>query len=109
MKRVDDELDALFQAYHESVAVPESGPYFMPRLWERIEARRNFMFRFKKLSQVFVGLAAALCLLMTGVTVMWTPSPQQHASYVDVLAEAHPAENVAALGILGHPDSEASH
>jgi len=84
----------------------------MPRLWDQIEAKRAFAFRLKKVTQVFVAASAFACLLMTGITVMGDSSPalQPHATYVDVLAEAHPAENLAALGILAHADgSEASH
>jgi hypothetical protein len=112
MDGFDGRLEQLFDDYKASVAIPEAGAGFMPRLWEQIDARRNFAFRLKKLTQLFVAVSAALCLLMTGITVVSNSSNsrQPHATYVDVLAEAHPAENLAALGILAHGEGyEANH
>ncbi len=110
MDRFDGRVEKLFQDYNESVIVPEASTQFMPRLWEQIDARRSFAFRLKKATQVLVGASAFACLLMTGMTLFSTPSRQQHATYVDVLAEAHPAENLAALGILSHAEGpEAGH
>jgi hypothetical protein len=112
MDRFDGRLEQLFDDYKASVIVPEPGANFMPKLWEQIDSRRAFAFRLKKLTQVFVAASAVACLLMTGINVVTnSPNPhQQHATYVDVLAEAHPSENLAALGILAHPEGyEASH
>ena len=36
----------------------------MPELWRKIEARQFFLARVKKLTQVFVAAAAAICLLL---------------------------------------------
>src|SRR5580704_2554526 len=106
MEEFDREIQTLFRMYGESISVPEPGPGFMPRLWERIDARRNFAFRMKKLTQLIVATAAAACLLMTGITVISAPSAHAwHATYLDALAEAHPTENLMALGILPHPET----
>jgi hypothetical protein len=112
MDRFDERLEQLFETYKDGIVVPDPGAGFMPRLWEQIEARRAFAFRLKKVTQVFVAASAFACLLMTGFSVVGNSSQavQPHATYVDVLAEAHPAENLAALGILAHAEgSEASH
>lgn len=112
MDRFDRRLEELFEDYKASVVTPESSAGFMPRLWEQIDARRTFAFRLKRVTQVFVAASAVACLLMTGISVVSNSSngAQTHASYVDVLAEAHPSENLAALGILAHAEgSEASH
>ena len=104
MDRFDAELNELFQAYSDAIGSPQAGPNFMPRLWEQIEARRNFTFRFRKLTQVFVAAAAATCLLLAGITVAGPTSISQPASYIDALAEAQPPDNLAALGITAEPN-----
>ena|ERR1019366_8626854 len=104
MHGTNQDLDTLLQAYRDTVLVPEPGAHFMPRLWEKIDKRRNFTVRWKRVSQVFVGSAAVICLLITGIMVTpRTPGSSTHATYLDVLAEAHPTDNLAAQGIA-HSD-----
>jgi hypothetical protein len=112
MDRFDGRLEQLFEDYKANIVVPEPGPGFMPRLWDQIDARRTFAFRLRKATQVFVAASAVACALMMGISIMGNSSKgaPPHATYVDVLAEAHPSENLAALGILAHPEgSEATH
>ena len=75
----------------------------MPDLWRKIEARQFFLRRVKKLTQVFVVAAAAICLLLgIALEVPVSTGAQAQAvrgNYVDVLADANPAENLTALGI----------
>jgi hypothetical protein len=100
MNRLEHDLDALLAEYRNSVDVPEAGVNFMPKLWDRIEARRSFAFQWKRATQIFVGAAAAICLLFTGLTIAPRTTSSQHATYADVLAEAHPTENLVAQGII---------
>ena len=71
----------------------------MPRLWGKIEAKRSFVYRLKKMSQLAVAAALAACVL-SGILI----SPLAHretlpaGTYVDMLAEAHADETVAAMG-----------
>ncbi len=58
------ELDHLFERYRTAVPDPEASVNFMPELWRKIEARQFFLARLKKLTQVFVAAAAAICLLL---------------------------------------------
>ncbi len=97
----DGELNHLFETYRAALPDPEASANFMPELWRKIEARQFFLLRLKKLTQVFVAAAAAICLLLgiilqapasSGTTVV-------RGNYVDVLADANPAENLAAVGI----------
>jgi len=97
----DGELDHLFESYRAALPDPEASANFMPELWRRIEARQFFLVRMKKLSQLFVAAAAAICLLL-GIILqapVSSDTPLARGSYVDVLAEANPAENLAAVGI----------
>lgn len=100
MDQFNDELNALFATYKAAVPDTDASANFMPQLWRNIEARQNLVLRVRKLTQVFVGAAAAVCLLFAMIQVVPAGSrPEVHASYVDALAAAHPADNLAALGI----------
>jgi hypothetical protein len=97
----DGELSHLFESYRAALPDPEASVNFMPELWRKIEARQFFLVRLKKLTQVFVAAAAAICLLL-GIILQSPVSSETtvvRGNYVDVLADANPAENLAAMGI----------
>ena len=94
------ELDHLFEQYRIAVPDPEASGNFMPELWRKIEARQSYLLRLKKLTQVFVAAAAAICLLMgIALQIPVAEQPAVSANYVDVLADANPTENLSAVGI----------
>jgi hypothetical protein len=95
------ELDHLFEQYRATLPDLEASVNFMPELWRRIEVRQTFVARLKKLTQVFVAAAAAICLLFGMLLQMpvSNDTPIVRGNYVDVLADANPAENLAAVGI----------
>lgn len=97
--------------YRQAVDEPEPSTNFMPRLWQGIEARRTFAFRFRRVTQVFVGAAAALFLLIAGLSTVMpsTQGPLLRGTYLDALAEAHPADSLAVLGIVHADPAEANH
>jgi hypothetical protein len=101
--RMDSEkaLNDLFARYRVIIPDPEAGANFMPELWRRIEARQFFLVRIKRMTQVFVAAAAAICLLLGIALEMPVSHDRQHVggNYVDVLANANPTENLAAVGI----------
>ena len=99
----NDDLDALFAEYKAALPDPEASSNFMPQLWRRIDARQNTLFRIKRISQVFVAAAAAICILFA--TMLAVPNHGDlSSSYVDVLAQAYPTENLASHGILDEAD-----
>jgi hypothetical protein len=101
MDQFNSELKSLFASYRAAVPDPDASANFMPELWRRIQARQTLVMRVRKLTQVFVGAAAAACLLFAMIQVVPSGSRQEvHANYVDALAAAHPADNLAALGIV---------
>jgi len=105
MERWDSEkeLDALFASYKAAVPDPDASANFMPELWGKIDARRSFTLRVRKLTQVFVGAAAALCLLFAMIEVVPNSTHADiHGTYVDMLAATHPVDNLSALGIAPH-------
>ena len=101
MDQGNRELDHLFERYRAALPDPDASVNFMPELWRKIEARQFFLVRVKKLTQVFVAAAAAICLFL-GIVLQVPVSTQTQlvrGNYVDVLADANPAENLAAIGI----------
>jgi len=95
------ELDHLFERYRAALPDPEASVDFMPELWRKIESRQFFLARVKKLTQVFVAAAAAICLFL-GIALQVPVSSDRQAvisNYVDLLAEANPTENLTAVGI----------
>jgi hypothetical protein len=94
------ELDHVFEQYRLAVPDPEASANFMPALWRKIEGRQFFLLRLKKLTQVFVAAAAAICLLLGIVLqVPVAERPAVSGNYVDVLADANPTDNLNSIGI----------
>jgi hypothetical protein len=101
MDQMNGELDHLFERYRAALPDPVASVNFMPGLWRKIEARQFFLARVKRLTQVFVAAAAAICLLL-GIALqvpVSTDTSVVRGNYIDVLADANPAENLTAVGI----------
>lgn len=88
----DDQLDQLFRAYCEAYPAPEPRPDFMPRLWNRIEARQTFAFSFRRMANALVTAAMAASIAL-GVYMALPHSTGSnaayYASYVEALADAN--------------------
>ena len=83
-------LDELLTAYRGAFDEPEPKADFMPRLWARIEARREsqVVFAWRRWAQAFVGLAAVASLFMVLLQVMpGVPVQAAHGGYIDQLSE----------------------
>jgi hypothetical protein len=101
MDQLNDDLNPLFVQYREALPDPEPSAGFMPNLWRAIEAKRGITRRIRHLTQLILTGAAAACVAMIlSVAVPGTRAHESHATYTDVLAAAHPAESLAALGIV---------
>jgi negative regulator of sigma E activity len=88
----EERLDALFAEYREALPDPEAGSDFMPKLWQKIEARRvETTWVFRRLAQICVAATVALTLLL-GTVLMPQPDNSDvfySGSYVDILAADH--------------------
>lgn len=101
MDQWNNELNALFTEYKQAIPDPDASANFMPELWRKIEARQSFTIRVRKLTQVFVGAAAAVCLVFAMLEAIPGSSRSEvHGSYIDVLAASHPVDGLGALGIV---------
>ena len=99
MDRFDQELNSLFAAYRDATPDPEESANFMPRLWGKIEAKRSFVYRLRKISQLAVATALAACLLGGFLVAPLTPRDAQIAgTYVDILADTSADDTLAATG-----------
>lgn len=109
MDQWNDELNSLFASYRAATPDPEPSANFMPELWRKIEGRQSVMLRIRKLTQVFLAAAAALCIVFaTILAIPPTSLPETRGSYVDVLADAYPTESLAAHGIIPRDGYEAN-
>lgn len=83
-------LDGLFAAYREACPDPEPSAGFMPRLWARIEGRRQMqeVFAWRRWAEAFLSLAAVTCLLIVVLQVV-PPSTSVYfrSTYIDQLSE----------------------
>jgi len=86
---LERELDRLLAAYREACPDVEAAPDFMPRLWQKIEARRTNSYAFGVWTKAFVTAAAVLCLVLG----LWQTSvPSQPSFYTQTYIEALQAE-----------------
>jgi hypothetical protein len=88
----DESLDQLFRAYREACPAPEPRADFMPRLWQRIEARRTFTFSFRRMANALVTAAMAASVALGVYMALPHGAPSNasyYASYVEALADAN--------------------
>ena len=91
----DQQLDALFRAYHDACAAPEAGANFMPNLWARIESRQRFTFSFRRVANALTTVAVALSLVLgIYMAIPRSNSIDYTQTYVEVLAEANATYSV---------------
>jgi len=101
-ERNEKKLDALFWAYQAACPDREPSANFMPGVWQRIEARQDFTFSFRRMASGFVTVAAALTLVL-GV-YMSLPhmralsAPQVQVSYLEALADANTLDTPEIVG-----------
>jgi hypothetical protein len=90
-------LEMLFTAYREACPDPEPGVDFMPRLWQKIEARRAFSYRLKRLAKGVITAAAAAALAMA---LLLAPQHRATPSYLELLAAGQSHDNIADTEIV---------
>jgi anti-sigma-K factor RskA len=92
----DQRLIALFQAYHDALPDPDPSANFMPRLWQKIEARERASTILGRVARNVVTAALALTsILALAVSVSYSRMATLPSdTYVEVLAEQHAGENL---------------
>ena len=87
---LDARLDECFAAYRDACPDPEPAADFMPRLWARIEGRRESQaaVAWRRWTEAFLSLAAAACLAIVLLQVVPQTAPvYYHSTYLDQLSE----------------------
>ena len=92
----DERLDALFRAYRQACPDPEPSADFMPRLWQKIEARERVPLLFGKLARNLVTIALALSVMMAVAVSLTRLDTRVYSkqSYVEVLEANDLHENL---------------
>jgi hypothetical protein len=100
MNRMDDRLTGLWAEYRAAVPDSDPSPNFMPRLWQRIDARRNEQLSvFRRLAQACVMATLALALLMAVLIPELQKDQGLTGTYVDVLAAEQSNGDAAVLDV----------
>ena len=98
MERMDEKFNQLMVAYKQAVPDQDPSPNFMPKLWQKIEARRvEPLSIFRRLAEVCVMATLALALLMSVLAP--EKEPGVAGTYVDALAADQATSNAAFLDV----------
>jgi hypothetical protein len=91
----DQELDALFRAYHDACEAPEASANFMPNLWARIESRQGFAFSFRRMANALTTAAVAASLALgIYMSIPRSSSIDLNQTYVEALAESNASDSM---------------
>ncbi len=91
----DQQLDALFRAYHDACAAPEAGANFMPNLWARIESRQRFTFSVRRMANALTTAAVALSLALgVYMSIPRSNSADYTQTYVEALAASNAPDSM---------------
>ncbi len=112
--RLGARLNEFFAAYRDACPDPEPSPDFMPRLWARIEGRRQIqeVFAWRRWAQAFVSLAVVACLLIVVLQVVpSSASVYFRSTYIDQLSEDEGPEQMLLQDVASadtHPSLQPS-
>ena len=89
----DSRLNNLFERYRTACPDVAAGADFMPKLWQRIEARRSFWYVFQHFARRAMTACAALCLLLVALNIYSASQALMlPPNYADALMADHSAE-----------------
>ena len=94
----EQNLDALFRAYHQACGTPEASANFMPELWARIESRQTFTFSFRRMANAFVTAAVALSIALGVYMAVPRTAAQFPQTYIEALADANTLDTPEIVG-----------
>lgn len=101
---LDRKLDVLFDEYRQACPDLDGTANFMPRLWQKIEARQTLPLMLGRWTRMIVSFAAALCLAMAIILVLpYHQASVMQTSYVEALEREHPNDIMAYSDVV--PDN----
>ncbi len=106
MSEERDPLGPLFHRYRSACPEPDASAAFMPRLWEKIEARRNWVWKLRGYTRGLITVAATLCLALLALELspLGSTNPMYLMSYTDALDNDAAPETLTYLDIVTHVD-----
>ena len=100
-KSEGDTLDALWAEYRSLSPDPDASAEFMPKLWQKIEARRvDPVFIFRRFAKICVMATVAVVLIFALSISRLQYEPGISTSYVDALDAAHAGDYVEVADAL---------
>ena len=94
----EQDLDALFRAYHQACIAPEASANFMPELWAKIDSRQTFTFSFRRMANAFATAAVALSIALGVYMAVPRSSAQLPQTYIEALADANTLDTPEIVG-----------
>jgi hypothetical protein len=94
-------LARLFAEYRDALPDPEPSANFMPRVWQRIEARQRQTVGFRRTARALITAAAAVSFAMAAWIVKEPQSTYYQNSYLELLAASDGTDNIADAEIVG--------
>ncbi len=104
---VQQRLTNLFADYRAAIPDPEPSVNFMPRLWQKIDARQNQTITFRRMARAIITAAAAASLLM-GAWIVNEPKASAFYgnSYLELLAASNDYDGLADAEIVVRQQQE---
>lgn len=101
-----DPLGPVFERYRAACPEMDGGSAFLPRIWERIEARRNWIWKLRGYTRGLVTVAATLCLALLAfeMSPLANTNPLYMKSYLEALDDDAAPETLTYLDIVTHVD-----
>jgi hypothetical protein len=97
---LDRGLARLFAEYRDALPDPEPSANFMPRVWQRIEARQNQAVGFRRTARALITAAVALSFAMGAWIVTEPTSSYYQNSYLELLAASDSNDGIGEVEIV---------
>lgn len=106
MMEHNDGLDRLFARYRAACPEVEASSAFMPRMWERIDARRGWMWKLGGYARGLVTVAATVCMVLAAFA--FSPAgdvnPLYTRTYLEALVDDNAPETLSYSDVVYHPE-----
>lgn len=103
---LEQQFDQLMERYRAASPDPEASPNFMPTLWQKIDARQNYLLEWKRWTQGFLAGAVAASLLFIVLQVLPKSEPSFYtATYLETLAEDQAPEKIVYQDVAAEENS----
>jgi len=103
---LERQFDEVMARYREACPDPEASALFMPRLWQKIDARQNYLLEWKRWTQGFLAGAVAASVLFLVLQVLPKRGPDFYtATYLETLAEEQAPERIVYQDVASEESS----